>query len=86
VKKPPHDDEQTALQPDHNRVSVGNGSEPAGSEGPGSTSSTAGTVDSERSQQNTQEGQAKAPPEGTTSSGDGGSNNTNLQTPSEGAD
>ncbi|ORC84368.1 uncharacterized protein TM35_000451060, partial [Trypanosoma theileri] len=76
---PPQQEQQRQQQHQEqavdNRASVGNGSEPAGSEGPGRTSSTASTVDSERPHQNTTEGEATTPSADTTSSGDGGSNN-----------
>ncbi|ORC83759.1 uncharacterized protein TM35_000581220 [Trypanosoma theileri] len=70
-------------QPDLNPGGTDNVSLPAGSEGQGNTSSTAGNVDSQRPQQNTTEGEATASTEGTTSSGDVGSNNTNPQTQPE---
>ncbi|ORC92410.1 uncharacterized protein TM35_000031630 [Trypanosoma theileri] len=65
-----HNVAHSDVQANQNRVSTGGISVPAGSGGPGNTSSTS-------------EGEAAAPTEGTTSSGDGGSNNTNTQTQSE---
>ncbi|ORC84236.1 uncharacterized protein TM35_000471310, partial [Trypanosoma theileri] len=81
-----HNVAHSDVQADQNRVSTGGNSVPAGSGGPGNTSSTAGNVDPQNPQQNTTEGQATTTPtEDTTSSGEGGSNNTSSQTQSENA-